>query len=91
LLKLPEEQVKGNYERDMAPDPHVYYFSSAPTADASTIRDFQINMPKIMPRYEGNQPLVRTPRLSGKEPRTFLCDLCGAIFRRDDELSSHIA
>jgi hypothetical protein len=40
LLKLPQEQVKGNYERDTAPDLHVYYFSSPPTTDASTIRDF---------------------------------------------------
>jgi hypothetical protein len=50
-LKIPEEAVKADYERDAALDPYNYQYSSAPTVDPSNVvRRFQINMPKISPR-----------------------------------------
>lgn len=52
-LKIPEEAVKVNYERDAAPDSYNYHYSSTPTVDASNfVRRFQINMPKILPRAQ---------------------------------------
>jgi hypothetical protein len=50
-LKIPEEQVRRDYERQVAPDPFVYHYSSEPLADGS-VRDFSINMPVIEPPNE---------------------------------------
>ena len=83
-LKVTEDHVK-DYEREAAPDPHNYYYSNAPLADDLRRHFF---VPKIPPRYEQERPLVATPDRP-EEPRVFRCDLCGATFGTDDELSSH--
>ena len=87
-LKVSEDEAKRNYERDAAPDPHSYHFSGAPTAEMS-IRNFQINMPKIPPKYREERPFVTSA--APEEPRTFRCGLCDSVFRTGDELSSHVA
>jgi hypothetical protein len=91
-LKIPEEVVKANFERDAAPDPYNYHYSSAPTVDPSNVvRRFQINMPKIPPRTQEERPfLVPQQQSSGQQERIFLCNLCNATFRSDEELSSHV-
>lgn len=90
-LKIPEDVVKANYERDAAPDPYNYHYSSAPTVDPSNVvRRFQINMPKIPPRAHEEKPFLVSRESSGEEERVFLCNLCNATFKTDDELSSHI-
>ncbi|MDP8888242.1 MAG: hypothetical protein M3M89_01260 [Thermoproteota archaeon] len=90
-LKIAEETVKTNYERDAAPDPYNYHFSSAPTVDPSNIvRRFQINMPKIPPRAQEEKPFLVSQESSGEEKRVFLCNLCNEAFKTDDELSSHV-
>lgn len=90
-LKIPEDAVKASYERDAAPDPYNYHYSSAPTVDPSNVvRRFQINMPKIPPRAHEEKPFLVSRESSGEEERVFLCNLCNATFKTDDELSSHI-
>jgi hypothetical protein len=90
-LKIPEDAVKANYERDAAPDPYNYHYSSAPTVDPSNVvRRFQINMPRIPPRAHEEKPFLVSRESSGEEERVFLCNLCNATFKTDDELSNHI-
>lgn len=90
-LKIPEDVVKANYQRDAAPDPYNYHYSNAPTVDSSNVvRRFQINMPKIPPRAHEEKPFLVSRESSGEEERVFLCNLCNATFKTDDELSSHI-
>jgi hypothetical protein len=90
-LKIPEEEVKTKYERDAAPDPYNYHYSSAPTVDpANVVRRFQINMPKIPPRAQEDRPFLVSQGSTGQEDQILLCNLCNATFRTDDELSSHV-
>jgi hypothetical protein len=90
-LKIPEEAIKTNFERDAAPDPYTYHFSSAPTLDPSNVvRRFQINMPKIPPRAQEERPFFVSQKSFGQKERVFLCNLCSATFKTDDELSSHV-
>jgi hypothetical protein len=90
-LKIPEEAVKADYERDAAPDPYNYQYSSAPTVDPSNVVcRFQINMPKIPPRAQEEKPSVLSQESSAQEKRILVCNLCNAAFKTDDELSSHV-
>jgi hypothetical protein len=93
-LKIPEEAVRSNYERNAAPDPYNYHYSSAPTVDASNVvHRFQINMPKIPPKNREERPFVIGPEASEQKHHhhIFRCDLCNSTFGTDEELSSHIA
>jgi hypothetical protein len=90
-LKIPEAAVKTNYERDAAPDPYNYHYSSAPPVDPSNVvRRFQINMPKIPPRAQEERPFLVSHESSGQDERIFPCNLCNGTFKTDDELSSHV-
>lgn len=90
-LKIPEDAVKANYEREAAPDPYNYHYSSAPTVGPSNVvRRFQVNMPKIPPRAHEEKPFLVSRESSGEVEQVFLCNLCNATFKTDDELSSHI-
>jgi hypothetical protein len=90
-LKTAEEAVKRDYERDVAPDPYNYHYSSAPTVDPSNVVSrFQINIPKIPPRALDERPFVVSQESSGREESVFLCNLCNASFKTDDELSRHV-
>lgn len=93
-LKIPEELVESNYERDAAPDPYNYHYSSAPRVDASNVvSKFQINLPKIPPRNREERPFVIAQETSeqNQHDHTFRCDLCNSRFNADEDLSSHIA
>lgn len=94
-LKIPEDTVKRNYERDVRPDPSNYHYSSAPTVDPANVSRRllhpQIIMPKIPPRAQEERPFVVSQEPSQEEEeRIFLCSLCNAAFNTDDELSSHV-
>jgi hypothetical protein len=83
--------IKTNYERDVSPDPYNYHYSGPPTVDPSNVvRKFQINMPKIPPRALDERPFVVTQESPEHKGLVFLCNLCNASFRTDDELSSHV-
>ncbi len=90
-LKISEEDVKTNYERNTTPDPYNYHYSSAPTVDPSNVvRRFQINMPKIPPRSQEERPFLISHETSAQEERVFQCNLCSVTFKSDDELSNHV-
>ena len=92
-LKISEDIVKSNYERNVVPDPYNYHYSSAPTVEtANVVRRFQINMPKIPPRVEEERPFLVSPEPSGEEvvKSVFTCNLCEAAFPSEDELSTHV-
>ncbi len=90
-LKISEEVVEKDYERNTAPDPFNYHYSSAPTVEASNvIRRFQINMPKIPPRAQEERPFVVSKELPAQEQGVFQCSLCSSKFKSDDELSNHV-
>jgi hypothetical protein len=90
-LKIAEEAVKTHYERGVTPDPYNYHYSSAPTVDPSNVMSrFQINMPKIPPRALDERPFVVSEETSEHKERFFLCNLCNASFRSEDELSRHV-
>ena len=90
-LKIPEVLVKTNYERDPAPDPYSYHYSTTSMIDESdNVRKFQINMPKIPPRAQEERPFVASQQSSEHEKRVFVCNLCSAAFETDDELSKHV-
>ena len=85
------KEVKTNYERDAAPDPYNYHYSSAPTVDpANVVRRFQINMPKIPPRAQEDRPFLVSQGSTRQEDQVLLCNLCNVSFRTDDELSTHV-
>ena len=90
-LKTAEEAVKTDYERNVAPDPYKYHYSSTPTVDPSNVvRRFQIHLPKIPPRALDERPFVVSQESSEHEESVFLCNLCNASFKTDDDLSSHV-
>ncbi|HJU34195.1 MAG TPA: hypothetical protein VJ695_03640 [Nitrososphaera sp.] len=90
-LKLTEEIIKKNYERNTSPDPYNYHYSSAPTVDPSNVvRRFQINMPKIPPRTQEEKPFLASQEVSEVQDRVFPCNLCNAKFKNGDELSTHV-
>jgi hypothetical protein len=90
-LKTEEEAVKTDYERNVAPDPYNYHYSSAPTVDPSNaVRRFQMNLPKIPPRALDERPFVVSQESSEHGESVFLCNPCNESFNTDDELSSHV-
>jgi len=90
-LKISEDAVKTNYERNIAPDPYNYHYSSAPTVEPSNVvRRFQINMPKIPPKALEERPFLVTQKPSTEEERVLPCNLCNVAFKNEDELSTHV-
>jgi hypothetical protein len=90
-LNISERDASENYQKDRRPDPHDYYFSSAqPTEPANFVRDFQINMPKIVRTYEEERPFATASNEPRHERNSFSCDLCESKFRTESELDDHI-
>ena len=83
-LKSTEDEVKRSYEREVLPDPSRYYVKDAPRYYTTKLEGPTV----IIPRY--TRP-VFTTAVSGEQPRTFKCDLCGAQFRNEKELAGHAA
>jgi hypothetical protein len=83
-LKVPEEFVKKNYERDTNPDPSRYYIKDTP--------GYNSIFPKvdtILPRFK--KPAYTTENTSPKDLRGYPCDLCKSAFESEDELTGHIS
>ncbi|HEX7258080.1 MAG TPA: C2H2-type zinc finger protein [Nitrososphaeraceae archaeon] len=93
-LKVTENQVKDNYERDIIPDPRRYYIK-----DYTYYRDISDNyflLPLIPPRYvipakhpEQDQDNTKSPPASNL-PIIYTCDLCNKPFNSQDELDKHM-
>ena len=86
-LFVPEEKVKANYERDIVPDPSVYYVKGE--EDKYTGTQWK-EFPRIEPRYTPPQYTV-APKGREEESAALRCALCDAKFRTGEELSGHVA
>lgn len=82
-LKIAEDDVKRNYERNISPDPTRYY-----------LKDFPNNYPQelegptvIVPRYA--RPNYTTA-IAGEQARVLKCDLCETLFKTEEGLTDHV-
>ena len=83
-LKVPEEYVKRNYERDIMPDPSRYYVKDFP--------DYTAIYPEveiIMPKY--SRPVYTTRNTTPEDFRKHLCELCQTTSDTEDDLSRHVS
>ena len=87
-LKIPENEIKGNYERNIVPDPSRYYVKEYPYNTATNYPDLLV----IEPRYKKPVFTTRSPsQISSKEQSaSYKCDLCNIPFKTEDELSKHV-
>jgi hypothetical protein len=89
-LKIPENEIKGNYERNIVPDSSRYYVKEYPYNTATNYPDLVV----IEPRYK--KPVFTTrslSQISSKEEEqavSYKCDLCNIPFKTEDELSKHV-
>ena len=83
-LKVPEEYVKRNYERDVAPDPSRYF-----------VKDFHgytavyPEVEVILAKY--TKPIYTTKNTTPEDFRTYVCELCQTAFDTEDDLSQHVS
>jgi hypothetical protein len=83
-LKITEDQVKTNYERNTIPDPTRYYIKDYPYYNAAMYPEVVI----IQPRYK--RPVFTTPP-APESPHVYKCDLCNtSSFSNEDELGKHV-
>jgi hypothetical protein len=83
-LKVPEEYVKRNYDRDAVPDPSRYYLKNFPGYTA-----LYPEVEVILPKYSA--PVYTTKHTTPKEFQTFVCELCRTAFDTEDDLSNHVS
>jgi hypothetical protein len=83
-LKVPEEYVKRNYERDVAPDPSRHFVKDFPGYTA-----IYPEVEVILPKY--TKPVYTTKNTTPEDFRTYLCELCQTAFDTEDDLSQHVS
>jgi hypothetical protein len=90
-LKITEEQVKRNYERNIVPDPSRYYVKDYPYYSTA----YYPALARIPHRYQSHifpappSPTAASTLRSGSE-RTYKCDICEALFKTEDDFSEHV-
>lgn len=81
-LKVSEDEVKRNYERDVEPDPYRYYVKDYPYYAAEYPPLIVLPQRYARPAYSVS---------AGKEKKgTYRCDICGRDFASDVEFSDHV-
>ncbi|AFU59523.1 zinc finger C2H2 domain-containing protein [Candidatus Nitrososphaera gargensis Ga9.2] len=83
-LKVPEEYVKRNYERDILPDPSRYYMKEFPGYTA-VFPEVEV----ILPKY--TTPVYTAKHTTPEDFRVYLCELCRTAFDTEDDLSQHVS
>jgi hypothetical protein len=83
-LKITEDEVKRNYERDTLPDPSRYFVK-----DYSGYTAVYPEVTVIAPRY--TRPVYTTKDTTPREMQVYKCELCSNTYRSEDQLSSHVA
>jgi hypothetical protein len=84
-LKIREDEVKRNYERDVVPDPSRYYVKEYPYYSTS----YYPALTHIPQRYQRPTYSVQQPQLES-EQKMFKCDICGGLFKTEDDFSGHV-
>jgi hypothetical protein len=83
-LKVPEEYIKKNYERDAVPDPSRYYVKDFPGYTA-----IYPEVEVILPKY--SRPVYTAKNTTPEDFRVYLCELCRTAFDTEDDLSRHVS
>jgi hypothetical protein len=83
-LKITEDEVKRNYERNTLPDPSRYFVKDYP--GYTTVYP---EVTVIAPRYK--RPVYTAKDTTPGEMGIYKCDLCSNTYRSEDQLSSHVA
>ena len=96
-LRITENEVKANYERDKIPNPSHYYVKDYPTYTTAYYPELIMLPPRyIRPVYGTTAPpySLRTEEITAKtEPSiqdAYVCDLCNTSFKTEEELSNHV-
>jgi len=95
-LRITENEVKANYERDKIPDPSRYYVKDYPTYTAEYYPELIMIPPRyIQPVFGTTVPPYspRTEETTKAEPSiqdAYVCDLCNTSFKTEEELSNHV-
>lgn len=82
-LKVPEDYVKKNYERDTLPDPSRYYVKDFPGYQ-TVYPEVQV----ILPKY--SRPVYTARDTTPETFRVYICELCKQKFDTADDLSGHV-
>jgi hypothetical protein len=86
-LKITEDEVKQNYEREEAPSPANYYIKDYPYEETTLFTAAYFpEMPII--KEKNSRPTFLLSQ--AEQARINKCALCGTTFRTDDELSKHV-
>jgi hypothetical protein len=80
-LRITEDEVKKNYERNIHPDPYRYYVKDYPYYDAPFSPFLTIPRRFSPPVYSGATP----------SKLVYLCDICGKEFPTADDFSNHVS
>ena len=80
-LKLTESQVKENYERNVEPDPFIYFVKEH--------KEYfmPIALPVIDPKGLEQRSKVKP---EDYVPHSYNCPLCSEVFSNEDELTKHL-
>ena len=84
-LRIPEEKVKENYERQIVPDPARYYVKNL---DSTYSAEFS-ELSKISPKYKW--PMRNAAKNYANDEQEYNCALCEMKFDTSEKLSSHVA
>lgn len=80
-LKSTESQVKENYERNVEPDPFIYYVEEHK----------EFFMPYTLPVIPPKGLEHRSKERSGDYvPHLYKCPLCDKVFPSEDDLTKHV-
>jgi hypothetical protein len=70
---------------DIVPDPSRYYVKEYPYYSTS----YYPALTRIPQRYQRPSYSIQLPRLES-EQKMFKCDICGGLFRAEDDFSGHV-
>jgi Zinc-finger of C2H2 type len=88
-LKITENQVKENYERNILPDPKQYYIKNYPDYDTSFV-GYYYSVPAIPPKYSDQSQYIKETTPQENVPSVYKCDLCNEVFNSENELDKHM-
>ena len=93
-LKVTEDNVKANYERNIVPDPARYYIKEFSHHYMVPKNDYP-KLSRIRPKYQGPNYADHLSSSSATVGTSHIikykCDLCNMpTFKDEDELSSHV-
>ncbi len=89
-LKITEDEVKKNYERDRTPDPSNFYIQGYPYTSTDKYTSAYFPKMPIIPE-KGQASTYAVPPTSTGDIGSYKCFLCDATLGSENGLSSHIS